>query len=80
MARIADINIDSWGRHGFIVNGSFNDMQVVSTRIFTDYGDALKEMQRQLLREIFRHETHINHDPSGIFHWDELPKREEPDR
>lgn len=80
MNQIAHISIDAWGKHGFVVVGSFNDMEIVSSRIFIEYGDALKEMQRLLLREIFRYENNINNRPVGEFRWDQLPLDPESDR
>lgn len=68
MSKIANIEINSWGQGGFVCNGSFNDMEIVSTRIFTEYGDALKEMQRQILKEIIRYENNIGNRPPRSFY------------
>lgn len=62
MSQIANVEINSWGIGGYIVAGTFRDLQIISARSFTNYGDALKEMQRQILREVLRYETGNNSD------------------
>ena len=79
MSIIASLEIATWGKDNYIVLAQFNEVQSASNRTFTDYKDALKEMQRLLLREILRYETSTNVNPNRPFDWNSLPLSPESD-
>lgn len=61
MSTIASVRIETWGGK-FVVVGEFKHFTTIPRREFDTYGEALRELSKVLMREVYRYEAGFDRD------------------
>lgn len=59
MSTVTSLRIETWGDK-FVVVGEFSRLTSVTPHQFNNYGDALRELSKILMREVLRYEAGLS--------------------